>query len=209
MNAISIRASDIAWTAAARTITSSPWLVDSLIRQAQKTPYEHIQSIDGTDIYMGRWWLANPYSRDASGKRLPARYASVPSVRIHHIRRPDMDRHMHSHPWDARTIILRNWYEEERHLVATDPWPLELRRVLQPSGRIELRNVYRREAGYTGRLLFDQYHRISAVPPEGVWTLFLTWPDQGDWGFDVDGDAVPHETYFRNIESFNSESTHV
>lgn len=193
MNAISIRASDIAWTTAARTITSSPWLVDSLIRQAQKTPYEHIWSLDKTDIYMGRWWLANPYSRDDEGKRLPARFQSIPSCRIHHIRRPDMDRHLHSHPWDARTIVLRGWYEEERPVSVDEAWPDSIRRY-----EGELRGVYRREAGYTGPLLFNQFHRISAVPPEGVWTLFMTWPDQGDWGFDVDGTIVPHLKYFRD-----------
>lgn len=35
-----------------------------LIAHAQRTPYQHIMSADGQTMYMGRWWLFNPYSRD-------------------------------------------------------------------------------------------------------------------------------------------------
>lgn len=58
-----------------------------------------------------------------------------------------------------------------------------------------------RIAGYTGRLLFGQYHRITAVPRDGVWTLFITWRKRGSWGFDVDGREVPWREYLAQTQS--------
>ena len=58
-----------------------------------------------------------------------------------------------------------------------------------------LRAGFVRERGYTGRLLFGQYHRIRRVPAEGAWTLFITWRKQGTWGFLVDGAKVPWRKY--------------
>ena len=60
------------------------------------------------------------------------------------------------------------------------------------------RAIFHRVIGYTGRLLFGQCHRISAVKPGGVWTLFFTWPKKGAWGFDVDGTKVPWREYLNN-----------
>lgn len=54
---------------------------------------------------------------------------------------------------------------------------------------------YERTAGYTGRLLFGEYHRIIEVSDGGVWTLFITWKYQGTWGFLVDGVKVPYRKY--------------
>jgi hypothetical protein len=169
---------ELIWRAVARIVTI-PAVADWLIARAQRTPYAHITSRDGTDLYMGRWWLFNPYGKDANGNPMPARWQRLPSVRIHHILRADDDGHAHDHPWNARTIVLRNGYEEER----------------PTSERDFARTVHWRGAGYTGRLLFGQYHRISRVPLDGVWTLFFTWPYQGTWGFLVDGVKVPWRKY--------------
>lgn len=153
-------------------------------------PYTHIRGDDGS-LYMGRWWVFNPYGKDATGEPTPARWQWLPSVRIHWIRRPDSDRHMHDHPWNARTIVLHGWYEEERQVSAVPKgvswfpvWTADF-----------LRAGFRRERGYTGRLLFGEYHRIREVSDGGVWTLFFTWPKQGTWGFLVDGVKVPWRKY--------------
>ena len=45
----------IAW------LLSIDWVASLIIRQAQKTPYSDIQSMGGDMVYMGRWWLWNPY----------------------------------------------------------------------------------------------------------------------------------------------------
>lgn len=142
---------------------------------------------------MGRWWLFNPYPNPYGGEQ-PKRYLSwLPSVRIHHICRCDQDRHLHDHPWNARTIVLRGWYYEER--------PFDVNNRL-PSGSMysfvsggQTRALFDRERGYTGRLLFGQYHRISDVSPYGVWTLFITGRKRGTWGFEVNGVKVPWREY--------------
>lgn len=184
------------WHLFALVLTSSPRLVDWLIRRAQRTPYTDITSADGQHTYMGRWWLFNPYGRDQDGEQSPARFPWLPSVRIHHIMRADQDRDLHDHPWNARTIILRGWYLEERYT-----WPYEEQKRRQnyltmfPKARDALLESHLRSAGYTGQLLFGQYHRISDISAGGVWTLFITGRKRGTWGFDVRGKKVPWRTY--------------
>lgn len=155
-------------------IISTEIVGDWLIRRAMRTPYTHIYSKDGIDIYMGRWWLFNPYPASGEAKRFG--WGWLPSVRIHHIMHEDQDHHLHDHPWNARTIVLAGWYVEQRGISA----------------------YYNRYEGYTGRLLYGQYHRITRVPETGVWTLFITWKQRGDWGFNVDGVKVPWRDYLAN-----------
>ncbi len=178
------------WRKAAAFIAARPTLVDWIVRRAQRTPYYPIKSQDGQDVYMGRWWLFNPYGKDDQGEIVPARWSWLPSIRIHHIMRPDNDRHHHDHPWNARTIVLRGWYLEER----------------QEEGQLEL---YARMPGYTGRLMFGQYHRIADVSPGGVWTLFITGRKRGTWGFDVGGRKVPWSEYLAAAERAESQAKEV
>jgi len=161
----------------ARALASSPRAVDWLIQRAHRTPYYPITSMDGTEIYMWRGWLFNPYGKDGDGDVTPPRWAWLPSIRVHHIRRADQDRHEHDHPWNARTFILRGWYIEQR-------------------GGAE----HMRAAGYTGRLMFGEYHRIAEVCPAGVWTLFVTGRKRGGWGFWVDGRKVGWREYLTNTK---------
>lgn len=161
------------WNILALIITT-PAVRDWLIQRAQRTPYTHIVSQDGQNVYMGRWWLFNPYGRGADGEQTDARIPWLPSVRIHHIKRADQDRDLHDHPWNARTVILRGWYLEQ----------------LDGQARMELR-----QPGYTGRLLYGQYHRIAHVGENGVWTLFITGRYRGTWGFKVNGKKVPYREY--------------
>lgn len=146
-----------------------PAVAQWLFKRAERTPYTHIMSADGQSRYMGRWWLFNPYPESGASKR----WAWLPSVRVHHICRPDQDRHLHDHPWNARTIILANYYAEEREDGAT--------RILI--------------AGDTAAINYGEFHRITEVHPSGAWTLFITWRYQGTWGFLVDGNKVPWRKY--------------
>lgn len=152
---------------------SRPAVAERLVLRALETPYTHITSADGKDCYMARWWLFNPYGKDANGDPTPARSPWLPSVRIHHILRADQDRDLHDHPWNARTIVLKGWYDEEL-----------------PGSVFRLRTV-----GMTGRILFGQYHRIHELSPGGVLTLFITWRKRGTWGFLVNGKKVPWREY--------------
>jgi hypothetical protein len=178
------------WQILARILTCSPRLVTWIIMRAQRTPYTNIPSRDGRGTYMERWWVFNPYGKDAEGNELPARWSWLPSVRIHHICLPDGDRDLHDHPWNARTIVLRGFYvETQEHPHASNYSSGRLLSLVCPTVS------HIRSTGYTGRLLFGQYHRIERVSEGGVWTLFFTWKYRGTWGFKVNGKKVPWRTY--------------
>lgn len=156
---------------------AEPAVADWLIARSKKTPYTHLNG------YMERDWLFNPYlthedkmALKKQGLPLPPS-SERPSGRVHHILRRDLDRHHHSHPWDAQTIILRGWYKELR---------------LMPDGSEQ---EFLRTAGDTASLTFSDYHRIIEVSEGGVWTLFITHKYQGTWGFLVDGQKVPYRQY--------------
>lgn len=157
-----------------------PKVADRLISCAMRTPYYHLKDKDGS-MYMERYWLFNPYPPHSDG--VGRRWGNwMPSIRIHRIMREDRDRHMHDHPWDARTIILRGWYTELR--------PCE------PSADCDyIDDFYNRKAGDTATLKFGEFHRITQVSQGGVWTLFITWRKQDTWGFNVDGKKVPWREY--------------
>ena len=151
-------------------IVSSPKVFNYLLKRAKKTPYTHIYGAEDKALYMERYWLFNPYPH--SGAR--SRFSWFPlSIRIHKIVKPDDDRHLHDHPWNARTFILKGWYVEKRQ----DGY-----------------NRTRSE-GDTSRLNFEEYHRISHVHPEGVYTLFVTGRYRGTWGFLVNGVKVNYKKY--------------
>jgi hypothetical protein len=141
-------------------------VADWLIARAQRTPYTHLPG------YMERYWLFNAY-RKCDGKEVTP-ISWLPSVRIHRILREDQDRHMHDHPWDARTVILRGWYIEERQHAAF---------------------LFKRSVGDTTPIRFGEYHSITRVSTGGVWTMFITFGYQGTWGFKVDGVKVPWREY--------------
>ena len=144
---------------------SMPGTATWIIQRAQRTPYVHL------DGYMMRWWLFNPYDVEMSWWR-----KRLPSIRVHHILRADTDQHMHDHPWDARTIILRGAYVES---------------YLHRGGSF----TAFRTPGDTRAIRFGEYHHIDRVYYGGVYTLFFTWKYMGTWGFLVDGKKIPWREY--------------
>lgn len=149
-------------------VCAKPAVSEWLIKKAQKRPYLHIYGENG-EMYMGRWWLFNPYP-NAEEKR--KNWFPI-SVRIHHIQKEDDDRHLHDHPWNARTMIIKGGYVE-----------------LKEDGE-----MYCRSPGDTAGLKFGEYHRIVEVAPEGAWTIFITGKYRGTWGFLVDGVKVQWRKY--------------
>lgn len=159
------------WKVIAKVL-SRPRVADWLIERAQRTPYTHIYH--GDVLYMGRWWLFNPYPVNEAERNSRSWWRTVmPSVRIHHIAAPDAGRDWHDHPWDARTIILKGGYIEH-----------------DETGR------HMRLPGDTKALRFGEYHTIPSLLPH-AYTLFITWKYQGTWGFLVNGKKVPHKEYKR------------
>lgn len=148
-------------------LLARPRIAAYLIERSQRTPYLHLNG------YMNRWWIFNPYD-PVSGLR-SFKWCPI-SIRVHHILREDLDRHMHDHPWNARTFILRGWYCEEREIAGI---PVS----------------FVRRAGGTARLEFGQFHAIRKVSPGGVFTLFVTSRYQGTWGFKVGGRKIPWRQY--------------
>jgi hypothetical protein len=160
------KVTDEEWLTIAKTVTH-PELVDRLIAHAQRTPYFDL------DGYMERWWL-HPAEDD---KQSP-----LASIRIHHILRADHERHLHNHPWAARTIILKGWYRERRMV-----------------GGVEVETTL--HAGDTAAIGVDTFHSIDEVSPGGVWTMFFMSPWQKTWGFDTDHGFVPWRTYLNVPEN--------
>jgi len=169
------------WKFIARFV-SRPAVAEWLIQRAMHTPYSHIEK-DGS-VYMARYWLFNPYPLHDGGRN--RRWQFPISIRIHHILRPDQDRHMHDHPWNARTIILRGWYAEDRQYRG-EPLPPG---IPEPDAIEHLRRT-----GDTARLEFGEYHRITKLPHGGVWTIFITGKYRGTWGFLVDGQKIQWRKY--------------
>lgn len=169
------------WSAVAWIVSRAP-VRNLLIRIAQRRPYIHLKSRDGESEYMGRWWLFNPYPWP-SGSPRSWFWERMPSIRIHHIKRRDEDRHHHDHPWNARTIILKGCYREVREVVPRTEKDLAYDQVLY------------RHCGDTASLRFGEYHTIDGVAEGGAWTLFITWSYQGSWGFKVGDKKVPWREY--------------
>ena len=149
------------------------WLYDRI----EKNPYWHIMSPDGSRVYMLRGWIIKRGSWWQ--KLLGLNFC----VRIHHILVPDQDRHLHSHPFNYRTLVLKGWYDEER-----------------PEG------CYLRRAGETGDGTMHTFHRITDISMWGAVTLFIMWGGERDkWGFMTEDGYVPNKEYFRMRNDQNGD----
>lgn len=170
------------WKLIARLL-AKPSVANWLIKRAQRTPYSPIVK-DGV-LYMDRWWLFNPYPNTGGSGADRPRWQFPISIRIHHIVQPDQDRHLHDHPWNARTVILGGWYIEER--------------IERPGVVVGDFQQYRLEharcTGDTAKLAYGEYHRITNLSEGGVYTMFITGPYRGTWGFLVDGVKVQWRKY--------------
>lgn len=157
----------IAWAVSRRPVAN--WIIAT----AMRTPYWHLEG------YMDRYWLFNGYERLTKRRKYP--WLNL-SIRIHYIRRNDYDRVDHNHPFDARTIVLRRWYEEMRGGVKCT-----------------------RKLGDTATILKDDFHRITKVPNTGTWTMFIIFKEygSGEWGFNTANGFVKAAKYFNEKENSN------
>lgn len=146
---------------------SAPWMNDHFIRdlieKAQKTPYTHLEG------YMNRWWVNAP------------REGVDTTARIHQILRSDDDRHLHDHPWDYTSVILRGSYIEERVI----PGGVY-------HGAVRVKELFK--AGDVLQRKATDAHKL--VLPDGpVWTLFICSDYKQGWGFLTPQGKVPWRTY--------------
>jgi hypothetical protein len=101
------------------------------------------------------------------------------SLYLHHIHRADSDPDPHDHPWAFASVVLCGAYREVI-------WPdkMQWRRTVSRSRpRFSIARVGR-----------ETCHKITSVEGE-VWTLVLTGPNHGSWGFWVRGRLVPWRQY--------------
>ena len=152
------------------------WLSERLIERAQRTPYFHLYHADGS-LYMARYWLR------------PGRGGTW-AARVHHIATPDEDRHLHDHPWDFVSIVLRGGYKEIRPLGVEPGFDGDEERTYL---------VDRRPGSVAVRRSTDR-HRIVSVLPD-TWTLFITGPKRQWWGFYTEFGKV----HWRDYESVHNK----
>lgn len=165
---------DTLWRTLAHGLTQ-PLALQWLQRRAERTPYFHIYGPDGR-LYMRRWWLLPKWCLDFDSRRgypMPKKWMPF-SIRLHHIVRPDADRHLHDHPFNFRTIVLAGGYMEQT----------------EPDGPV--RPIL---PGDTYRSPARRFHRIAIVTDAGAWSLFIMGRRVNDWGFLVDGHKVPWQQY--------------
>ena len=167
-------------------VLRKPRVSDYLLTRAKLTPDQHIMSPDGSQVYMYRYWLFNPIDPTTYKRK----HRLIPfSIRIHHIVQPDPDRHLHDHPFNARTWIMRGGYEEVRSKVTpalTDPWWTQ---------RYMVERNYL--AGDSAKLGHNQYHKITKLHGGEALTFFVFGRYLGPWGFLVNGEKMLFREYLR------------
>lgn len=126
------------------------------------------------------------------GKGIKPRLKWLPfAVYLHGFVRHDKDRDLHNHPWDkSYSLILAGGYDEER---------------LGDDGRHFVRRV---RPGMVNVIARDDFHRVTKLHSEIVWTLFITGRKLSTWGFrDTEtGDFIPWRVYIALREQERSQT---
>ncbi len=109
-------------------------------------------------------------------------------IYLHYIYKADEEKHMHDHPWDYVSIMLKGSYCEQMPKTIDKPWEFE---------NIFPGEIHRNKAEHTHRLAKLCVNNIPSyeyTPP--VITLFLTGRERRMWGYTLeDGTWVDHMTY--------------
>ncbi len=121
------------------------------------------------------------------------------NIYIHGIYKEDEEAHLHDHPWNYLSIILRGYFSERtlNYEVITDQKQKEWKRrkieetVVGPSSF-----VFRKA---------ETFHKIQKLHSKSVYTLFFTGKRKREWGYDVDGRWIDHATY-RKLKNENKLS---
>lgn len=101
-------------------------------------------------------------------------------IYLHNIRMPDRDEHLHDHPWNFTSIILRGGYTEELSFEPDAGLPTVYD------------NWFNRFSRHS--VAATTAHAIRAILPN-TWTLVLVGKRQREWGFWVDGVLIPWKRY--------------
>lgn len=173
------------------------WLVNAVIRNAKGKPYFDLDHTDGRP-YMGRWWLMPRFllgwaPREGSEPMHLRPHAWLPmSIRLHHIRSSDDDRHLHDHPFPYITWILEGGYWE------VIPKFIDPEFIRVGDGGLHERVHYVwRPAGTILRKRASDRHRIKTASDTGAWTIFVQFRKVQPWGFYTEHGKVYWYAYDR------------
>lgn len=99
-------------------------------------------------------------------------------IYLHETSNPDVDPHLHDHPWTFWSLVLKGGYTEAHY----------------SHGRRTV-NVWRRWSIH--RMKLGDFHKITHLLRKPTWTLLLTGPRRKEWGFMTDKGWVPWHQYAR------------
>ena len=94
------------------------------------------------------------------------------SIWLHAIHKADTDKHLHNHPWDFISVVLKGSYYEQTPKGNKKQYP----------GKINLRNG-------------EEHHKILELLSPVVYTLFFVSAPKRQWGYKVEGKFIDHLTY--------------
>lgn len=131
--------------------------------------------------YMDRWYI------------IPPEWNLPWCVRLHHIRRHDLARSPHNHPYAFHSIVLRGFYVEEQ-ILGVPPMAEGCEWIAFP-----VREVYHFPFKWH-KIARQRYHRITEMSAGCVWTVIVhpRKPKEYEWGYlGEDGKHIPHAEYNR------------
>lgn len=109
------------------------------------------------------------------------------AIYLHRINMPDKDRHLHNHPWNFWSLILRGGYIET--WADQNPFVATVRRERLWRG------------GTVHRLALDEFHSITRLVRVPTWTLLVVGRRQQVWGFATPEGFVDHATYHERLSA--------
>lgn len=120
------------------------------------------------------------------------------SIRVHYWLRSDDKRHMHDHPWDFRTFVLRGAYYDVSRYDTEEEIPTKLQ------------GSYRTETFEEDHILVREYVTVTAfrkanhkhyveIPKPGVITILFCSRPYNKWGFWIAG----KKTLWRPLRYFS------
>jgi hypothetical protein len=123
---------------------------------------------------------------------------------LHKIYKADKDLHMHSHPQNFKSIILKGSYLEERLLVLGNGSTFSdfsKKRFLTVSRMLK----YSRENYFISPV----FHKIKVILKGPVYSLFFAFGPRERWSYYVNGYIWDFEYYrdFKNRVGFNDNGT--
>lgn len=123
---------------------------------------------------MQRGWLFNGWEQDKPDTRSWWR-KKLPGIRLHIIHREDWDRHMHDHPANFTSLVVRGAYVEQR------------------LGEFLPREYAGGDVNY---IRHDTFHYITEVAVAPVVTVVIIGKWRHVWGFMVGDKKVQWRDYF-------------